>query len=75
MNDAHAPLRPMSEFDPSQPAMVHDQLNDRTFRWDPDWKQHFAEHHMESHNPGVVEWDGLLLDGWRELRGDDARSS
>jgi hypothetical protein len=23
--------RPMSEFDPSKPALVHDQLNDNTF--------------------------------------------
>jgi hypothetical protein len=30
--DAKSPhLRPMSEFDPPQPALVHDQLNDETF--------------------------------------------
>ena len=28
-------LRPMSEFDPSQPALVYDHLNDETFEWLP----------------------------------------
>src|SRR3954452_23778050 len=31
-----AELKPMSEFDPAQPAMVHDVLNDTTFQWKPD---------------------------------------
>jgi hypothetical protein len=29
-------MNPMSTFDPSQPAMVHDRLNDRTFEWTPE---------------------------------------
>jgi hypothetical protein len=29
-------LRPMSEFDPSKPAMVHDRLNDEMFEWMPE---------------------------------------
>jgi hypothetical protein len=29
-------LRPMSEFDPSKPALVHDRLNDEMFEWMPD---------------------------------------
>ena len=28
-------MNPMSTFDPSKPAMVHDRLNDRTFQWKP----------------------------------------
>jgi hypothetical protein len=25
--------RPMAEFDPSEPAIVHDKLNDKTIDW------------------------------------------
>ena len=57
-------LRPMSEFDPTKPAMVHDELNDETFEWDPErWGEDF--HSMSSpHGDDMIEWDGLLLDGW-----------
>ena len=37
-----AGLRPMSEFDPSKPALVHDQLNDQTIDWKPElYQQHY----------------------------------
>jgi hypothetical protein len=48
-------------IDPSQPAMVHDRLNDRTFEWSPDWLGNYRQYANE-HSPGVIEWDGLLLD-------------
>ncbi len=54
--------QPMSTFDPSQPADVHDQLNDRVFRWKPEWASTWL--YRSDHAPGVVEWEGLLLDGW-----------
>jgi hypothetical protein len=49
----------MSTFDPSQPADVHDQLNDRIFHWDPVWAPTWRV--RREHAPGVFEWDGLLL--------------
>jgi hypothetical protein len=59
-------LKPMSEFDPKRPALVHDLLNDRTFEWKP-------ETHLESYrrfaepDGTMIAWEGLLLDGWTEL--------
>jgi hypothetical protein len=51
--------RPMSEFDPSKPALVHDQLNDETFEWQPErWEANFRQY-AEQWRPGVVNWDGL----------------
>lgn len=47
-------MQPMSEFDPTKRCWVHEQLNDVTFAWDP----------PAPHGPGIVNWDGLLLDGW-----------
>jgi hypothetical protein len=53
----------MSEFDPTKPSRVHDVLNDRTFAWKPEWAAHYRRHAKEN-GPGVIEWDGRLLDGW-----------
>lgn len=56
-------MRPMNEFDPEMPAMVHDALNDETFEWKPEWAANYLEHAVQDEN-GVIGWDGLLLDGW-----------
>jgi len=63
-------LKPMSSFDPTQPALLHDQLNEKMVPWSStpeevkSWRQY-----ANSHSEGLVEWDGLLLDGWCALRG------
>ena len=41
---------------------MHDQLNDKIIRWKPEWAHTWRD--RSDHAPGVVEWDGLLLDGW-----------
>ena len=60
-------MHPMKEFDPTKPAMVHDRLNDRTFEWKPATMQANYEKYAEAFGPDVIEWDGLLLDGWLPL--------
>jgi hypothetical protein len=57
-------MRPMKDFDPSTPAMVHDRLNDRTFEWKPPSMEANYRQYAEPVGPDVIEWDGLLLDGW-----------
>ena len=37
-------LRPMSEFGPTRPALVHDELNNRTIEWRPEWATNYREH-------------------------------
>src|SRR5262245_28056804 len=60
-------FRPMSEFDPALPEMVHDQLNDETFEWQPEkWLEHYRQYACDF-GYGLIEWDGLLLDGWRPM--------
>jgi hypothetical protein len=67
MLKASPALRPMSEFDPSMPAMVHDQLNEDLFEWLPDqWGEHYRQY-ARDFGYGLIEWDGLLLDGWRPI--------
>jgi hypothetical protein len=60
-------MHPMKEFDPTKPAMVHDRLNDRTFECKPATMQANYEKYAEAFGPDVIEWDGLLLDGWLPL--------
>jgi hypothetical protein len=59
-------MNPMSTFDPSNPAMVHDRLNDRTFQWVPAAME--ASYRQDAVIVGdVVEWDGWQLDGWQDV--------
>jgi hypothetical protein len=37
-------LRPMSEFDPSEPATLHDRRNDRMIAWSPAFEWEFKRH-------------------------------
>jgi len=37
-------LRPMSEFDPAQTVLVHDQLNDELFEWWPARREHYERY-------------------------------
>jgi hypothetical protein len=53
----------MSEFDPSKPAVVHDMLNHLMFTWKPEWRDDYAESAVPSHNEGMMEWHGRILDG------------
>ncbi len=55
-------MRPMSEFDPTKQAMVHDKLSGKEFQWQPEWAEHYREHRVLE-GRGVIGWDGLLLDG------------
>ena len=59
--------RPMSEFDPSRPALVHDDLNDTVFEWQPERFEVDFRKYASQWCTGVVSWDGLLLDGWQPL--------
>lgn len=62
--------RPMSEFDPSQPCWVHDRSRDTTFAWEPAWEDAYRRNAKSGHQEqGIVNWDGLLLDGWEPLAG------
>jgi hypothetical protein len=54
--------------DPDQAAAVHDRLNDEMFEWVPAKYAAGYRRHADDFEPGVVEWDGLLLDGWKPLK-------
>jgi hypothetical protein len=58
-------LRPMHEFDPWLPSLVHDRQNGRAFRWSPKWAAGY-ERRARQAGEGVVVFDGFVLDGWLE---------
>ena len=43
--------QPMSTFDPSRPALVHDVMNDKMVRWNPEWREHYEAIVVDT--PGV----------------------
>lgn len=51
---------------------MHDKLNDQVIDWQPErhGKDYRAGH--RDFDDGVVEWDGLLLDGWLPGQGRSA---
>jgi len=54
--------QPISTFDPSRAALLHETLNDQAMAWDPeradDWRR-TADPHEEG-----VHWDGYIFDAW-----------
>ena len=67
-------LKPMSEFDPSEPALLHDALNDRTIPWSPDFQSHYEKLAIPL-GPRMVGYDGLFLDGWLPIEDATGDSS
>src|SRR4051794_8357198 len=61
-----AMLQPMDTFDPTKRCTVHDRVNEILIPWNPESSSHYRTNAFV-HEPGVIGWDGLLLDGWTEL--------
>jgi hypothetical protein len=59
-------MQSMDAFDPEKACLVHDHFNDQTFEWKPEWSSSYKN--TPNHRPGVISWDGLLLDGWSAAR-------
>lgn len=61
-------LRPMTEFDPSQPAFLHDRLTNEIEPWTGEEAELYRRRAII--NPGgTVEWRDMLLDGWGNVLG------
>jgi hypothetical protein len=66
----------MSEFNPSSPAILRDDMNNQEIEWSgsgdrcADWHRSATEH-----TPGVMEWDGFLIDRWASRSSTEKRPS
>jgi hypothetical protein len=61
-------LRPMKDFNPSEPAILHDVLNAKIITWDwelaDDWRKNAVHDH-----DGRAVWGGIVFDGWGNVLG------
>ena len=60
-------LQPMRTFDPDRRCIVHDGANDSTFAWNPSDAEHYRRYAQPWDTPGVISYDGALLDGLANL--------
>jgi hypothetical protein len=51
-SSARDDLRPMSEFDPTSPALVYDEMNDTFLEWQPDWAESYRDQTKELDHRG-----------------------
>src|ERR1700681_1168440 len=61
-------LRPMIDFDPSEPAILHDRLSDTIEPWTGEEADDYRKHSIV-HPDGAVEWGGFMFDGWGNVLG------
>jgi hypothetical protein len=61
-------LRPMVDFDPSEPAILHDSQTDSIMTWTGENAASFRQEAIVRAD-GAVEWSGYILDGWDSVLG------
>jgi hypothetical protein len=61
-------MKPMSTFDPSQPAILHDRFSDKIETWTGENAADYQGNAIENAD-GSVEWRGLVFDGWGDVLG------
>jgi hypothetical protein len=58
----------MKDFDPSEPAILHDRLSDAIVTWSGDEADVFRRSRVEQPD-GTVMWNGYVFDGWGNVLG------
>jgi len=61
-------LRPMKDFNPAEPAILHDTVNDCIITWDWERADDFRKNAVYDAE-GRVAWRGLVFDGWGNVLG------
>jgi hypothetical protein len=58
----------MRDFDPSEPAILHDRKSDSIIAWSGEDAAAFRRSYVP-HEDGTVAWDGFVFDGWGNVLG------
>ena len=58
----------MKDFDPSQPAILHDVVTDKIVTWDWQRAADFRANAVYD-DKGRVTWGGMVFDGWGNVLG------
>jgi hypothetical protein len=61
-------LHPMTGFNPSEPAILHDLATDRIITWTGDQADDFRRVGMPR-DDGTVAWRQYVFDGWGNVLG------
>jgi hypothetical protein len=58
----------MKDFDPCEPAILHDQVADEIVTWTGDGADDFKRS-SAARADGAVVWKGYVFDGWGNVLG------
>jgi hypothetical protein len=61
-------LHPMKDFDPSEPAIVHDRVTDSIISWTGEEADAFRREAIVLHDQ-TVAWRAFVFDGWGNVLG------
>ena len=61
-------LKPMKDFDPFQPAILHDAVSDRFVTWDWERAEEFRIGAAYDEHSRAI-WNGNVFDGWDDVLG------
>jgi hypothetical protein len=64
----HLGMKPMTTFDPAQPAILHDRFADNIETWTGEDAHDYRENALMERD-GTVEWRGFVFDGWSDVLG------
>jgi hypothetical protein len=58
----------MTDFDPSEPAILHDRISDSIIAWTGD-EADALRHTCVRRRDGTLAWNGYEFDGWGNVLG------
>jgi hypothetical protein len=61
-------LHPMKDFDPSEPAILHDRISDVIVTWSGEEAAEFGRSRI-NRDDGTIAWKGFVFDGWGNVLG------
>jgi hypothetical protein len=61
-------MHPMTSFNPSEPAVLHDATADRIVTWTGEQADDFRRSSV-SRDDGTVAWKEYVFDGWGNVLG------
>jgi hypothetical protein len=58
----------MTDFDPSEPAILHDRISDTIIAWSGEEADAFRRSCVQRED-GALAWNGYEFDGWGNVLG------
>ena len=65
---APSDFKPMSTFDPTQRAILHNRNDDSIYTWTGEYANDFLRYYIVRQD-GSIEWNDKVFDGWGDVLG------